>query len=219
LTLRIKNWAKLQHFKDRTPPWIKLYRDILDDPDWHDLDGDTAKTLIGLWLIASEDDTHSGALPSLRKLAFRLRIPEHKLNQQLTKLSHWLVQDDIKPISEQHRSDAPETETETETETEIYVGQAPDVAPQKSELRGKARELLAFLNAKAGRSFEEVAVNLDRIEARLREGADFHDCKSIIAKKCGEWGTDEKMREYLRPATLFNREKFWSYQGQLEAMK
>ena len=216
MSLRIKNWSKLQHFKDRTPPWIKLYRDILDDPDWHDLDGDTAKTLIGLWLIASEDETHNGALPSLRKLAFRLRITEQKLNQQLTKLSHWLVQDDISAISEQHRVDAPETEREEETEKNI-VGQAPDVAP-RSELKGKAKELLGFLNAKTGRNFEPVAVNLERIEARLKEGASFDDCKSIIAKKCGEWSADEKMAQYLRPATLFNREKFWSYHGQLEAM-
>jgi uncharacterized phage protein (TIGR02220 family) len=97
------------------------------------------------------------------------------------------------------------------------VGQKPDASPQKAELRGKAKELLAFLNAKAGRSFEEVAANLDRIEARLKEGADFHDCKSIIAKKCNEWGADEKMADYLRPATLFNREKFWQYHGQLAA--
>ncbi len=42
MTYRIKGWVKFQHFKDRRPPWIKLYRDILEDPDWHDLDGDTA---------------------------------------------------------------------------------------------------------------------------------------------------------------------------------
>ena len=29
--MRIKNWNRFQHFKDRKPPWIKLYRDILDD--------------------------------------------------------------------------------------------------------------------------------------------------------------------------------------------
>jgi hypothetical protein len=118
MTLYIKNWNKHQHFKDRTPPWIKLYRDILDDPDWHDLDGETAKTLIGLWLIASEDESHKGALPSIRKLAFRLRISESQLNQMLTKLSQWLYSDDIETISDRHRSDALETETETEREKE-----------------------------------------------------------------------------------------------------
>jgi hypothetical protein len=31
VTIRIKNWAQFQHFKDRKPPWVKLYRDLLDD--------------------------------------------------------------------------------------------------------------------------------------------------------------------------------------------
>lgn len=116
MTLRIKNWSKHQHFKDRTPPWIKLYRDILDDPDWHELDGDVAKVLISLWLIASEDESHQGALPDSRKLAFRLRMKESQLNQTLTKLSEWLIRDDIETISERHRVDVPETEGETEIE-------------------------------------------------------------------------------------------------------
>ena len=116
MSIRIKNWKKLQHFKDRTPPWIKLYRDLLDDPDWHDLEGIDAKLLVGLWLIASEDETHNGTLPSLRKLAFRLRIQEVYLEQAFTRLSHWLIRDDIGSISGRYQDDAPETETETETE-------------------------------------------------------------------------------------------------------
>jgi hypothetical protein len=125
MRLRIKNWSKHQHFKDRTPPWIKLYREILDDPDWHELDGDSAKVLISLWLIASEDDSHLGLLPDARRLAFRLRIKESQLNQYLTKLKHWLIQDDIKQISDGYQLDAPErageeTETETETETDGF---------------------------------------------------------------------------------------------------
>ena len=111
---RIKGWSKFQHFKDRRPPWIKLYRDILEDPDWHDLDGDTAKILVALWLIGSEDEDQEGNLPDTRRLAFRLRVTEAKVNQALNKLSHWLERDDIDLISIGHQHDAPETETETE---------------------------------------------------------------------------------------------------------
>lgn len=110
MTYRIKDWSKFQHFKDRNPPWVKLYRDILDDPDWHELDGESAKILTMLWLIASEDETHTGTLPDDRKLSFRLRIKESQLKQTLNKLSHWLIQDDISLISEQYQNDAPETE-------------------------------------------------------------------------------------------------------------
>lgn len=113
---RVKDWAKFQHFKDRSPPWVKLYRDILDDPDWHDLDAESSKALVMIWLIASEDKEMRGQLPETRKLAFRLRMTEAKLKQTLTKLSHYLDCDDIDMISARYQDDIPETERETETE-------------------------------------------------------------------------------------------------------
>lgn len=109
----IKNWTKFQHFKDRRPPWIKLYRDLLDDLEWHQLDPQAAKTLVMLWLIASESD---GNLPEIKTLAFRLRMSEKDVLTCVNKLSHWLDQVDIKPISERYQDDLPETETETEKE-------------------------------------------------------------------------------------------------------
>lgn len=126
MSIKIKGWAKFQHFKDRRPPWIKLYRDILEDPDWHDLDGDTAKILVALWLIASEDEDQDGKLPDSRRLAFRLRVSEAKVNQALTKLSHWLERDDIDVISTGYQVDAPETESEKRQikETENRVQKA-----------------------------------------------------------------------------------------------
>jgi hypothetical protein len=115
--LKIRNWEEFQHFKDRTPPWIKLYRYLLDDPEWHELSGEDAKVLTMLWLIASEDKAMEGNLPNLKTLSFRLRMTESKLNQSLNKLNHWLIRDDIVAISQCYQHDAPETETETETET------------------------------------------------------------------------------------------------------
>lgn len=112
--MKIKNWEKFQHFKDRKPPWVKLYREILDDMDWHELDASAAKVLVMLWLIASEDD---GNLPDIKKLSFRLRMPENKISDCISKLSQWLEQDDITMISTRYHDDSLETETETEKET------------------------------------------------------------------------------------------------------
>lgn len=119
--MRIKNWGEFQHFKDRTPPWIKLYRTLLDDPYWHELSGECAKTLTMLWLIASEDKNHEGCLPDIKTISFRLRLSESKLRQHLSELNHYVIIDDIKAISERYHIDTPETETETyskETETD-----------------------------------------------------------------------------------------------------
>jgi len=114
--MKIKNWSKFQHFKDRKPPWVKLYRDLLDDIEWHELDPKAAKVLVMLWLIASEDE---GSIPPNKQLAFRLRMSEKETEVCISKLSHWLEQDDNNVISTRYQDDAPETETEKKTETEI----------------------------------------------------------------------------------------------------
>lgn len=116
--MKIKNWTKFQHFKDRRPPWVKLYRDILDDIEWHELDPLAAKVLVMLWLIASEDD---GRIPDTKTLAFRLRLTEVKTKEVVIKLSHWLEQDDINVISERYQHDPLETERETEKEKEKKI--------------------------------------------------------------------------------------------------
>lgn len=87
--------------------------------------------------------------------------------------------------------------------------------PDVSALKADAKAILAFLNAKAGRAYRENDANLDFIVARLREGYTPQECKQVVAKKCREWSADEKMAEYLRPATLFNRTKFNQYAGEL----
>ena len=123
--MKIKNWSKFQHFKDRKPPWVKLYRDLLDDIEWHELDPKAAKVLTMLWLIASEDD---GNIPSTKQLAFRLRMPEKETEVCISKLSHWLEHDDDNAISERYQDDALETERETEKEREKETKKATIVA-------------------------------------------------------------------------------------------
>ena len=141
MTIRIKNWAKFQHFKDRRPPWVKLYRDLLDDREWHKLDGDSAKMLVSMWLIGSENN---GELPELEELAFRLRLDEKLVQKCLGRLGHWLIseryQGDInvsQKISatdiEMPLRDREETETETEEEEETEKKRAPRSAIQKPD--------------------------------------------------------------------------------------
>ena len=103
--MRIKNWDRFQHFKDRKPIWIKLYRDLLDDLNWHELDPKSAKALVMIWLIASEE---LGILPETKTLAFRLRMSEKETKEVVTRLSSWLEQDDINAISEGYQDDMPE---------------------------------------------------------------------------------------------------------------
>ena len=91
--MKVKDWNKFQHYSNRRPQWIKLYNDLLNDRDWHDLKPENAKLLVNLWLVASEDWDMEGQLPDAETLAWRLRINKTKLINQLAELSHWLEQD------------------------------------------------------------------------------------------------------------------------------
>jgi hypothetical protein len=96
MKLSVKNWSKFQHFKDRKPIWIKLYREILDDLEFHALDPVSAKLLVLLWLLASENE---GELPPLDVISFRLRVSVPHIVSCIPSLEHWLICDDIALIS------------------------------------------------------------------------------------------------------------------------
>ena len=89
--MRVRNWDKFQPpMKDRNVIWIKIYRQILEDYEWHNLSSDSKATLLELLLLASENN---GQLPEVHKIAFRLRKTEDFINEQIGLLSHWLQLD------------------------------------------------------------------------------------------------------------------------------
>lgn len=52
--LKIKNWDEFQHYKDRDPKWIKVYRDITDNYEFSQLPDYAKGHLLGLWLLAAK---------------------------------------------------------------------------------------------------------------------------------------------------------------------
>lgn len=46
----IAGWDRFQHYKDRWPPWIKNYTELLADDDYLSLSGHRRSILHGLWL-------------------------------------------------------------------------------------------------------------------------------------------------------------------------
>ena len=110
---KVKNWASYQHYKNRRPPWIKLYRDLLDDIEYHNLNPESAKYLILIWLIASESPEKEGELPDPKTMAFRLRLSEDKMLSILSSLGHWLTgceQDASKSLAKKGQDARAETE-------------------------------------------------------------------------------------------------------------
>ena len=109
-----------------------------------------------------------------------------------------------------------EAEAEAGTSKSTTLSGKPDVSTLNG-FKSQAKEVLEFLNAKTGRSYKAVPANLEMIAARLKDGATVEELRMVIAKKTREWGGDEKMNQYLRPATLFNRVKYAQYSGELLA--
>lgn len=115
--MKIKNWNTFQHFKDRRPPWIKLHREILDQRDINMISDRSFRVLVGLWLLASEDEHMEGRLPEIDDICFRLRMGKPCIIKALKELEPFLYQNDIKVISKQYQDDVPETEERQRTET------------------------------------------------------------------------------------------------------
>ncbi len=53
--LYVKNWDELQHYKTRRPPWIKLYRRLLEDWEFLELTETAQLQLIKIWIISAEN--------------------------------------------------------------------------------------------------------------------------------------------------------------------
>lgn len=54
--LSIPNWDDLQHYKDRTPPWIKLHNELLENYEFECLPDASKAHLLCIWLLASRTE-------------------------------------------------------------------------------------------------------------------------------------------------------------------
>ena len=184
MTLRIKDWERFQHFGDRRPPWIKLYRALLDDLEWHQLEPRAAKVLVMLWLLASEND---GFLPEASTLAFRLRATESDVSSLISQLSHWVIHVDDATISTRNQADVLEREKRERRERDRPVRFAKFwTAYPKKVAKGAAERAFAKVDA----------VPVETLTAAL-----------TVQRQSEGW-TKENGRYIPHPATWLN-EKRW----------
>lgn len=80
-----KNWGSFQHYKDRSPAWIKLHRGLLDDYTFSRLPVASRALAPLLWLLASEYE-RGEITASTDELAFRLRMSTKELADALSPL-------------------------------------------------------------------------------------------------------------------------------------
>jgi DNA-binding MarR family transcriptional regulator len=83
--MQVKGWGDFQHYKDRSPAWIKLHRSILDNYEFQRLPVASKALAPCIWLLAAETNDGSVCVdPSF--LAFRLRMTEQEATDALKPL-------------------------------------------------------------------------------------------------------------------------------------
>lgn len=96
--LAVKGWSEFQHYKHRKPPWIRLYRKLLDDIEWHRLPVASRALAPMLWLLASE--TQNGVIDGdSEAIAFRLRYASKDFEEALKPLitGGWIIRIEPNP--------------------------------------------------------------------------------------------------------------------------
>ncbi|ASA57601.1 conserved phage C-terminal domain-containing protein [Vibrio gazogenes] len=89
-----------------------------------------------------------------------------------------------------------------------------DVAVTTSSQHQTMQAVVFHLNQAAQTRFQPKGQTASLIMARLQEDFSVEDLVAVIDHKVREWGNDARMRQYLRPATLFNTNKFPGYLSQ-----
>ena len=143
-----KNWSQFQHYRDRSPTWLKLHRTLLDDFDFHCLPLASKAIAPLLWLLASEYE--GGRIPlDYERIAFRLRMSGKDAMAAIKPLidrGFFLLEqsasDLLEPCLPREREEKErETEEEREGETDTS-GDVMDVFTHWQATMGKNRAVL-----------------------------------------------------------------------------
>jgi hypothetical protein len=124
--IAVKDFEHFQHYKGRTPPWIKFYNALLDDYRFLQLSDAARSQLMLIWLVASR---HKNRIPNDPKYITQAIHCTTKLQLGALIDSGWLYlaedaplaereQDASKALAERPQSAIPEKEREVEVEKE-----------------------------------------------------------------------------------------------------
>lgn len=129
MLLQPKNWAVFQHYKDRSPPWIKLHRDLLINRDFVCLPTASKALAPLMWLLASE--SKDGVFDaSFEELQFRLHISRKDYEDGVKPLidkGFFRIASGV--LAECLQDAIPETETEREKEIDAIASKSGTTFP------------------------------------------------------------------------------------------
>ena len=189
-----KNWVSFQHYKHRSPPWIKFHRSILNDRNYSSLPLASKALAPLMWLLASEskDGTFDG---SLDELVFRLHITPKDYQDGVKPLidkGFFIVASGV--LAECKQVAIPERETEKEIETEKRQ-RATSVATPSGVSQSVWQE---FVNHRKAKKAQVTQLVIDGIQAEAdKAGFTLEDAlKEIVVRNWqgfkAEWVVDKQ---------------------------
>lgn len=175
--LCVKNWHDHQHYRDRTPLWIKLHKRLLDDYEFHCLPIASKALAPMIWLLASEYP--DGKIPlDEKKIAFRLHMTIAALNDALKSLIDagflYLEQSASGLLAEPEPAASLEKEIEIEIQVETDIvaiapgdGGFEDWYGKYPRKVGRAQACKAFKAALKKANLETLTAGLERYRAEV----------------------------------------------------
>jgi uncharacterized phage protein (TIGR02220 family) len=91
------------------------------------------------------------------------------------------------------------------------------VSASASASSSKLDKILKYLNERTGKHFSGSKEAIALINGRLGEGRTLDDFIRVIDIKAAKWENDPKMRDFLRPSTLFRSGHFEEYLNEAPA--
>jgi hypothetical protein len=120
MIVKIRNWEKFQHYKDRCPPWIKLHYTMLSSKDWVMMTDSERVLAIACMLIASQSELGSGRFEAdpeyIKRVAYLHKTPDLQplINQGFLEV----IDNGASTCKQMQAKATTETEAEAETEAE-----------------------------------------------------------------------------------------------------
>lgn len=166
-----KNWDNFQHYKHRSPPWIKLHRNLLDDMHYQRLPIASKALAPMLWLLASE--SNSGVIEkTTEEIAFRLRMLEKDVINAIKPLidngffsdADNMLAECLQDATTEKRQSRVREEKEKEKETDTPDGVSPSIFKDYLAIR-KAKKSPLTKTALEGlqREADKAKMTLDQV--------------------------------------------------------
>ena len=157
-----------------------------------------------IYMLEIQDLIEQSSTETDRKRHYRQRIAAEKTLAIANK-----QEGDIVPRLSQScpTKRPPELEIELKIEKELEKEKHCISGDEKTAIE----RVVKAINGETNSAYRPMGATAEAILGRLREGYTAEELIQVVVVKAEQWMGDEKMEKYLRPATLFGKQKFPGY--------